>query len=363
MNSIFGFLSKKPDTPDTKKEDKKGISENDLIGKGSYKKVYSIKNDDDIDIDNSSFMVDKDFKTVNHVIAIITTNKWKNREANLENLQEELKIQVDLAADNRAVNVLQIKYNFKGLEPCNIIVSSSEDINKTCDAMRDNIANLEEISILMEKCEQGSSYNTKNTIERDFNDLIDYLVDDKNIMLMDIKPDNVCIYQNKLIALDLDPQFIIQNIQDDEAKEAAKACMFLIFSINLFINSRGNDPNRPFDKISAHTFIQDRLEKYFDIKANNRNWSKYNPFNNPYKSILDKINFKFDFGDNKNNVPTIIRHYYYDVPFTGRIDADITQSELKIILNKIKTIGGRKNKRKTQKKQNKNKKKTQKKRP
>jgi UDP-N-acetylglucosamine enolpyruvyl transferase len=71
MTSFFGFLSKNPDTPDTKKEDKdfKGISENALIGEGSYKKIFSITNDV---IDNSSFMVDKDFKTFNHVIANIT---------------------------------------------------------------------------------------------------------------------------------------------------------------------------------------------------------------------------------------------------------------------------------------------------
>ena len=372
MTSFFGFLSKNPDTPDTKNEDKdfKGISEDALIGEGSYKKIFSIKNDV---IDNSSFMVDKDFKPSNHVIANITTNEWEKLQQELENLQEELKIQVGLAADNRAVNVLQIKYNFKDLEPCNIIVSSSEDIDKTCNDMKNNIENLEKISILMEKCAQETSGSIRKNIESKFNDLINYLVDEKNIMLMDIKPDNLCIYRDNLIALDLDPQFIIQNIQNDEAKEAAKACMFLIFSINLFKNSRGKDQNRPlfFDINVTTSFIKNGLEKYFDIKENNRNWiKKYTPFitYNPYTSILNKINFNF--GNNKVfNVPYMIRHYYSSIDKSfmgrdGRIDNKyITKYELKKILNRIKTMGGRKNKRKTQKKQNKNKKKTQKKRP
>ena len=337
MASFFGFLSKNPENKNkntdtsvvskTVDEEYKGISENTLIGKGAYKEVFNIKEEK-----NGSFMVDNDFNTDNYVIANITI---KNEEE-LENLQEELKIQIGLAEDGRAVNVLQINYNFKRLPKCNIKVSSSEDIDTICNDMKNNIGNLEKISILMEKCTEQTIWSMQKNIEKNFNDLIEYLVDDKKIMLIDIKPANLCNYQDNLIALDLDPQFIIQDIKDDtEAKEAAKACMFLIFSINLLIHS---------ENINKSKFINNGLKKYFGNNAD-------------IKSILKKINYKFG-NDKEYNVPYMIRHYYsyIDKSFKG-IDGNIddnkiTEDELKKILKKKKTRGGikNKNKKKTQKK-------------
>ena len=137
MTSYSGFLSKTPENENkntdtsvvskTVDEEHKGISENTLIGKGSYKEVFTIKEEK-----NGSFMVDNEFDINNHVIANITIKD----EEELKNLQEELKIQIGLAEYGRAVNVLQINYNFKRLPKCNIKVSSSEHIDTICNNMK-----------------------------------------------------------------------------------------------------------------------------------------------------------------------------------------------------------------------------------
>jgi hypothetical protein len=375
MTSFFNF---KDDNMEI--DDKIGISENKEIGSGAYKTVFSIKKDDS----NRSFTVEKDFDINKHVIANITTEEWEDKEQELKNLKEELKIQLDLAAANRAVNVLQIKYNFKDLlEPCNINVNSSDDIDKKCDDMKDNIENLEKISVLMEKCNAQTIWSIQN-IEQEFNELIDYLVDTKNMMLIDIKPDNLCIHNNKLIALDLDPLFIVQLDPYGAAwneDKVAKACMFLIFVINLWIDLKNEDERTDIFKKKT-SFIKSGLDHYFDTPITT-------------SSMLEKINHDFGNNDDDYNVPYMIRHYYSsidknivinkkdkalkeDITLEDALKEDITSAELEQILKQMSgfrrrklkakrttTKGGikGKNKKKTQKRKNKKKRKTQKKRP
>jgi len=228
-------------TTENETNNKKRISENNMLGKGNYKKVYDIKEDD-----TGSFIVDNDFNIDNYVIANISIDSKVKKKEELEKLQEELKLQVELSEGERSVKVIQINYYYYDSEPCNINVSSSDDIDKICDDTKNNIENLEKISVLMEKCNAQTIWSIQN-IEQEFNELINYLVDTKNMMLIDIKPANLCIHNNKLIALDLDPGFIKQNLPD-EAKTSAKACMFLIFSIILwfsFNNDKLSSSNKP----------------------------------------------------------------------------------------------------------------------
>lgn len=364
MTSFFKFFSTDDNTDDNMKiDDKIGISENIILGKGSYKEVYSIKKD----YSNRNFTVEKNFEIDKHVIANITTEGWgtskQEKEQALEDLREEIKIQLDLAADKHAVNVLQINYYFKDKEKCNTIVNSPDDIDQMCDNMKNKIENLEKISILMERCTDIRIWSISGIKEK-FYKLIDYLVENKNIMLLDIKPGNLCNYNNELIALDLDPLFIVKKIQAREAKDAAKACMFLIFVINLWIDLKKENKGTDIFKKKT-SFIKSGLFKYFG-----------NPTTT--SSMLEKINYNFGNNDDDYNVPYMIRHYYSIIDNNKEIievinNEDITLKELENILKKqmsssIKlkakrttTKGGIK--RKNKKKKNKNKKKTQKKRP
>ena len=280
------------------------VKRNKLLGEGSFKLVYSVKFEPNRQFTiepNREFTIDAGSNLDDYVIADINLNDGPNK-LDRSDIIEEFKLQNIFAMDGKSVSVKKLKEE-----------SGS-------------------ISVLMEKCTNQSIWDVDN-IEDKFDILLDYLVNVKNgdtklrkLILMDIKPDNLCNYKDNLIILDLDPKFIMTISNNKE--ESAKKCMVLLFCINILVDIK-------YKKIKganitkAVNFIKKELKTHFGIEFKNDNKDKN------IEKMVEMIN---TLNHTKQFTPSfMIRHYYNAVEHVMSKDADgllytrITPNEIRHI--------------------------------
>ena len=188
------------------------------IGEGSYKNVFEITNSNNSNGFDPAES-DKFGKSSNpddYALLVLKYNRSRFiTEGQLLSLYKELELQDNLSQDGRAVPpvALQLLIEGAGVKTVYGIRQILNELAKYVDIDSDTetFPNIIACMILVRRCDLNISEQFREPagLLRALFELIEYIVYEKNIVILDGKPGNYCIYYNIIITLDLDRKYVI----------------------------------------------------------------------------------------------------------------------------------------------------------